>query len=124
MKEAIAHLAIAAMTAGMAFLSLFFGFPLARFSIEPGERFWSAIAAAVLAGFFCVTGENLIESIVKSLIVALLTGAFWIARPGLSFIFVGAIVACTWGTLGSLASRALENRWRVPRRSLDGEATS
>jgi putative effector of murein hydrolase LrgA (UPF0299 family) len=108
--NATASITIAAAAALVAFVALVLGLPVTGPSPGPVALYVFAAVAALVAAAFVITGENLIEHLVKSVLLLLPAGVLWFAEPNERHIFWSALVACSCGTGFSAAERHLYKR--------------
>lgn len=108
--NASTSIVIAAAAAVVAFLALVLGLPGVGLSPGPVALYVFSAVAALVAAAFVITGESLLEHLVKSLVLIACTAAIWFAVPDYRHVFASALVACVCGTGFSAIERRLAKR--------------
>lgn len=110
MGNASAVFGLALTAALLTFFALLIGFPLVGLSPGPTAVYvFSGLGALVSAGFV-ITGENLLEQVIKSILYVVWAFVVWLVLPNEGHFLGAAIVACLVGTVFSVIARRLDER--------------
>jgi hypothetical protein len=89
---------------------LFFLLPYLGYPLKLWALVVVCVVAALIAGAIVLTGESLIEDIVKLVLFLAITGILWYTAPRSGFVFIGAMTACGIGVVLNQVNRAISGR--------------
>lgn len=110
MSNASATLGLALTAAALTFFALLLGLPLVGLSPGPTAVYVLSGFGALVSALFVITGDNLLEDVIKSLLSVVETFVCWLVFPSAGHFLGAAIVACFVGTVFNAIQHRLEER--------------